>query len=213
MHNYKSICFATNNAHKIKEIKALLGSKFPSYAKASLIKKASAGWQVVSLAEIGCHEELPEERDTLEGNSLQKAEYVYKNYNMPCFADDTGLEVEVLNGAPGVYSARYAGEQRSAEDNMNLLLKNLFGKANRKAQFRTVITLIQPSGLHQFEGIVEGTVLEQRKGNGGFGYDPIFLPTGFSKTLAEMSMDEKNQISHRARAIEKLIEFLKRNQG
>jgi XTP/dITP diphosphohydrolase len=207
------ICFATNNAHKIEEIKALLGSKFPSYAKASLIKKASAGWQVVSLAEIGCHEELPEERDTLEDNSLQKAEYVFKKYKVTCFADDTGLEVEVLNGAPGVYSARYAGEQRSAEANMDLLLKNLEGKSDRKAQFRTVITLIQPGGLHQFEGTVEGTILEQRRGKGGFGYDPIFLPYGFSRTLAEMSMEEKNQISHRARATEKLIEFLKEMQG
>ncbi len=206
------ICFATNNAHKIEEIKAILGSKFPSYAinydKASLIKKASAGWQVVSLAEIGCHEELPEERDTLEGNSLQKAEYVFNKYNLACFADDTGLEVEALAGAPGVYSARYAGEQRSAEDNMDLLLKNLEGKSDRKAQFRTVITLIQLGGLHQFEGIVEGTILKERSGKGGFGYDPIFLPSGFSKTLAEMSMEEKNQISHRARATQKLVEFL-----
>ncbi len=206
------ICFATNNAHKIEEIKAILGSKFPSYAinyaKASLIKKASAGWQVVSLAEIGCHEELTEERDTLEGNSLQKAEYVFNKYNLACFADDTGLEVEALAGAPGVYSARYAGEQRSAEDNIDLLLKNLEGKSDRKAQFRTVITLIQPGGFHQFEGIVEGTILEQRRGKGGFGYDPIFLPTGSSKTLAEMSMEEKNQISHRARATQKLVEFL-----
>ncbi len=206
------ICFATNNAHKIEEIKAILGSKFPSYAinydKASLIKKASAGWQVVSLAEIGCHEELPEERDTLEGNSLQKAEYVFKKYNVACFADDTGLEVQALAGAPGVYSARYAGEQRSAENNMDLLLKNLEGKSDRKAQFRTVITLIQPGGLHQFEGIVEGTILEERRGKGGFGYDPIFLPRGFSKTLAEMRMEEKNQISHRARATQKLVEFL-----
>jgi XTP/dITP diphosphohydrolase len=207
------ICFATNNAHKIEEIKALLGSKFPYYAKASLIKKASAGWQVVSLAEIGCHEELPEERDTLEDNSLQKAEYVFKKYKVTCFADDTGLEVEVLNGAPGVYSARYAGEQRSAEANMDLLLKNLEGKSDRKAQFRTVITLIQPEGLHQFEGTVEGTILEQRRGKGGFGYDPIFLPYGFSKTLAEMSMEEKNQISHRARATEKLIKFLTGTHG
>ena len=211
------ICFATNNAHKLEEIKAILGSKYPSYAinyaKASLIKKASAGWQVLSLENIGCQEELPEERDTLEGNSLQKAEYVFNNYKVSCFADDTGLEVESLAGAPGVYSARYAGEQRNAEDNMDLLLKNLVGKANRKAQFRTVITLIQPGGLQQFEGIVEGTILEERKGKGGFGYDPIFLPNGFSKTLAEMSMEEKNKISHRARATEKLIKFLKGIQG
>ena len=211
------ICFATNNAHKIEEIKAILGNRYPSYAinyaKASLIKKASAGWRVVSLKDINCHDELPEERDTLEGNSLQKAEYVFNNYKVSCFADDTGLEVESLAGAPGVYSAHYAGEQRSAEDNMNLLLKRLAGENNRKAQFRTVISLIQSNGLHQFEGIVEGTILEEKRGKGGFGYDPLFLPNGFSKTLAEMSMEEKNQISHRARATEKLVEFLKRIQG
>ncbi len=186
------ICFATNNAHKIEEIKAILGNKY----------------EILNLKDIGCYEELPEERDTLEGNSLQKAKYVFTKYKVSCFADDTGLEVEALQGAPGVYSARYAGEQRSAEDNINLLLKNLEGKSNRKAQFRTVISFIQPEGLHQFEGIAEGTILEERRGKGGFGYDPIFLPNGFSKTLAEMSMEEKNQISHRARATQKLVEFL-----
>ena len=186
------ICFATNNEHKLEEIRAILGSKF----------------KILNLEEIGCNEELPEERDTLKGNSLQKAEYVFQKYKVACFADDTGLEVEELNGAPGVYSARYAGEQRNSERNMDLLLKNLEGKGNRKARFRTVITLIQPSGLHQFEGIVEGSILEDRKGKGGFGYDPVFLPKGFSKTLAEMSMEGKNQISHRARATEKLVEFL-----
>ena len=187
-----NICFATNNAHKIEEIVSILGNKF----------------RLLSLEEIGCQEELLEEHDTLEGNSLQKAEYIFRKYKVSCFADDTGLEVEELSGAPGVYSARYAGPQRKAEDNMDLLLKNLRGKKNRRAQFRTVITLIQQNGPHQFEGIVEGTILEERKGSGGFGYDPIFLPDGFSKTLAEMSMEEKNQISHRARATQKLIEFL-----
>ncbi len=191
------ICFASNNAHKIEEIGAILGSKF----------------QVLSLKDIGCQEELLEERDTLEGNSLQKAEYVFQKYKVSCFADDTGLEVEQLNGAPGVYSARYAGDQRNAIHNMDLLLKNLQGKSNRKARFRTVITLIQPSGLHQFEGIVEGTILNERRGKGGFGYDPIFLPEGFSLTLAEMNMEEKNKISHRARATEKLVEFLNRIQS
>ena len=186
------ICFATNNEHKLEEIRAILGDKF----------------KILSLEEIGCNEELPEERDTLEGNSLQKAEYVFQKYKVACFADDTGLEVEALRGAPGVYSARYAGDQRNSEHNIDLLLKNLEGKGNRKATFRTVITLIQPSVLHQFEGIVEGSILEDRKGKGGFGYDPVFLPKGFSKTLAEMSMEEKNQISHRARATEKLVEFL-----
>ena len=186
------ICFATNNEHKLKEVRAILGSKF----------------KILNLEEIGCNEELPEERDTLKGNSLQKAEYVFQKYKVACFADDTGLEVEALRGAPGVYSARYAGDQRSSEHNIDLLLKNLEGKGNRKARFRTVITLIQPSGLYQFEGIVEGSILEDRKGKGGFGYDPVFLPKGFSKTLAEMSMEGKNQISHRARATEKLVEFL-----
>lgn len=186
------ICFATNNAHKLEEIRVILGSKF----------------KILSLEEIGCNEELLEERDTLEGNSLQKAEYVFQKYKVACFADDTGLEVEELNGAPGVYSARYAGEQRNSERNMNLLLKNLEGKGNRKARFRTVITLIQSKEVHQFEGIVKGTILKERKGKGGFGYDPIFMPVGYSKTLAEMSMEEKNQISHRARATEKLVEFL-----
>ena len=190
------ICFATNNAHKLEEIRAILGSKF----------------KILSLEEIGCNEELAEEHDTLEDNSLQKAEYVFQKYKVACFADDTGLEVDELAGAPGVYSARYAGVQRNPEDNMKLLLKNLEDKSNRNAQFRTVITLIQPSGLNQFEGTVEGTILAERKGKGGFGYDPVFLPKGFSKTLAEMSMEEKNQISHRARATQKLVEFLNRIQ-
>lgn len=186
------ICFATNNAHKLDEIRAISGRQF----------------NILSLEDIGCCEELPEERDTLEGNSLQKAEYVFQKYKVACFADDTGLEVDTLGGEPGVYSARYAGVQRNPAHNMDLLLKNLQDKSNRKAQFRTVITLIHPNGMHQFEGTVEGTILEDRKGKGGFGYDPVFLPNGFSKTLAEMSMEEKNQISHRARATEKLVEFL-----
>ena len=166
------ICFATNNAHKIEEIVAILGNKF----------------RVQSLEDIGCFEELLEERDTLEGNSLQKAEYVFQKHKVACFADDTGLEVEELNGAPGVYSAHYAGPQRNAEDNMDLLLKNLRGKKNRRAQFRTVITLIHQNGQHQFEGIVEGTILEERKGSGGFGYDPIFITEGSNNTLAELTV-------------------------
>jgi XTP/dITP diphosphohydrolase len=186
------LCFATNNQHKIQEVRAHLGSDF----------------QLVGLEEVGCTEELPEEQPTLEGNSFQKAEYVYKNFGVSCFADDTGLEVETLHGAPGVYSARYAGEQRRAEDNMQLLLKNLAGSQNRKARFRTVITLITPEFTRQFEGIVNGQIINEHKGSGGFGYDPIFLPEGYNKTLAEMSMEEKNAISHRARAVNKLIEFL-----
>lgn len=187
-----NLCFATNNAHKLEEVKAILGNRF----------------QILSLEDINCNEELPEERDTLEGNSLQKAEFVFNTYKISCFADDTGLEVEALQGAPGVYSARYAGEQRSAEDNIHMLLKNLQGEQNRKARFRTVVTLIQSGDVHQFEGIVEGIIIENRKGNSGFGYDPVFVPNGFSKTMAEMSSLEKNQISHRARAIQKLVEFL-----
>lgn len=187
------LCFATNNQHKLQEVRAHLGSDF----------------QLVALEEVGCKEELPEEQSTLEGNSFQKADYVYKNFGISCFADDTGLEVEVLQGAPGVYSARYAGEQRSAEDNMQLLLKNLAESQSRRARFRTVITLITPEFTKQFEGIVNGKIIYEYRGSGGFGYDPIFLPDGFNKTLAEMSMEEKNAISHRARAVNKLVEFLK----
>jgi len=190
-----TICFATNNKHKLEEINVLLGSQI----------------KVVGLEEIGCNEELAEEQETVEGNSLQKAEYVFKNYGVSCFADDTGLEVEALEGEPGVYSARYAGSQRSAEDNMNLLLTNLQSKVNRKAQFRTVITLITPEGKNQFEGVLRGTIIKEERGDGGFGYDPIFLPEGSSKTLAEMTMDEKNTMSHRASAVEKLVLFLKKN--
>lgn len=186
------LCFATNNQHKIEEVQALLGHQF----------------NVVSLQEVGCHEELAENQVTLEGNSLQKARYVYDHYHVDCFADDTGLEVEILNGEPGVYSARYAGLQRKAEDNMNLLLTNLAGKKNRKARFRTVVTLITKQGPHQFEGILPGTIIYEKRGTQGFGYDPIFLPENCSKTLAEMNLQEKNALSHRARAIEKLVVFL-----
>lgn len=187
-----NLCFATNNKHKLEEIQALVGSQF----------------RIVSLEDIGCKEELAEDCDTLEGNSLQKAEYVFKKYGVPCFADDSGLEVEALGGAPGVYSARYAGPQRSHDDNMTLLIRNLKGTANRNAQFRAVITLLSKQGQEQFEGTLKGTIQLTRKGSGGFGYDPIFIPVGFSKTLAEMSMEEKNKISHRAIAVQKLVEFL-----
>jgi len=186
------LCFATNNSHKLEEV-----------------RHAIKHFQIVSLKEINCFEELPETRDTLEGNSLQKAEYVFDNYKVPCFADDTGLDVDALNGAPGVYSARYAGPQRNADDNIDLLLKNLHGKSNRDAKFRTVISLIglQPSPLF-FEGIVPGSITLNRRGNSGFGYDPVFLPEGYTKTFAEMSMDEKNELSHRARAVKKLEAYL-----
>lgn len=190
-----NLCFATNNKHKLEELQALVGGKF----------------QLQSLSDIGCKEELAEDQDTLEGNSLQKAEYVFEKYGVPCFADDSGLEVETLGGAPGVYSARYAGPQRSHDDNITLLIRNLEGKTNRNAQFRTVITLIDTQGRHQFEGVLKGAILATRKGNGGFGYDPVFQPEGFSKTLAEMSMEEKNKISHRGLAVKKFIEFLGRD--
>lgn len=191
------ICFATNNLHKLDEVRHLLGSSI----------------DLVGLKDIGCEEELPEEQDTLEGNSLQKAQYVFDNYGVSCFADDTGLEVDALDGAPGVYSARYAGEQRSSDDNIALLLKNLMDKDNRKARFRTVFTLVTPSITKQFEGIVEGEILESRRGNGGFGYDPIFLPEGMSQTMAELSMEAKNEISHRGRATRELVKYLKSQAG
>lgn len=165
-------------------------------------------FHLLTLRDIGCEEELPETRDTIQDNARQKAEYVWEKYRIACFADDTGLEVESLNGAPGVHSAYYAGSQRSAADNMNLLLKNLERSENRRAQFRTVISLIMPQGKWNFEGIVKGMVLEHPRGTGGFGYDPIFLPDGSSKTLAEMTLSEKNRISHRAVAVSKLSEFL-----
>lgn len=166
-------------------------------------------FRILSLEDIGCTEELAETRDTLEGNSLQKAAYIYSRFQLPCFADDTGLEVEALNGAPGVFSARYAGEQKNSEDNIALLLKNLNGIQNRKARFRTVITLIGLDGTHTFEGIVNGVILETKRGVAGFGYDPVFQPEGYTKSMAEMTLEEKNQISHRGIAVRGLISFLK----
>lgn len=190
-----SVTIATNNRHKLDEIQAILNN----------------GIVLKTLKDIGCYEELAEDQDTIEGNSLQKADYVFSHYHVDCFADDTGLEVEALNGAPGVISAMYAGPQRSAEDNINLLLKNLEGKPSRRARFRTIITLILKGKVHTFEGIVNGTILTSGRGNDGFGYDPVFLPDNSSKTLAEMSMEEKNQISHRANAVRKLVNFLNLN--
>lgn len=163
---------------------------------------------ILSLADIGCKEELAEEQDTIPGNSFQKADYVFRTYRVPCFADDSGLEVEALDGAPGVHSAYFAGPQRSHQDNMNLVLSKLSDTGNRKARFRTVITLVTPSMTQQFEGILKGMILTEKRGAGGFGYDPIFLPDGYNKTLAEMSAEGKNQISHRASAIKQLITFL-----
>ena len=197
------IVFATNNQHKLSEIRSILGDSI----------------EVLSLKEIGCDVDIPETGKTLEENALQKAQYVYDHYHMDCFADDTGLEVDALDGAPGVYSARYAGEGHDSEANMSKLLKELGENNNRKARFRTVITLIQkknvcPCGctsikeVHQFEGIVEGEIIRERRGGEGFGYDPIFQPEGYNQTFAELGMDTKNHISHRARAVAKLCEFL-----
>jgi XTP/dITP diphosphohydrolase len=184
---------ASNNQHKISEIRPLLEPDF----------------RILSLDDIGCREDLPETGDSLEANSLQKAKYVYDHFHLPCFADDTGLEVEALDGQPGVYSARYAGQQRNSEDNISLLLKNMSGKQNRRARFRTVITLLHSSCVHIFEGTVHGTIIAERKGTGGFGYDPVFQPDGTTKTMAELTVEEKNSISHRGQAVKKLVAFLK----
>ena len=186
------LCFATNNAHKLEEIQAILGNSF----------------ELLSLNDIHCKEELPETGNTLEANSLQKAQYLYDNYHVDCFADDTGLEVHALGDEPGVYSARYAGEQRSHTDNINLLLKNLVDKHVHSAKFRTVITLIQAGKITQFEGIVNGKIIKELTGTEGFGYDPIFIPEGFDRTFAQMTLVEKGKISHRGRAFKKLVEFL-----
>lgn len=186
------IVFATNNANKIKEIQSLLPSTI----------------EIISLESIGCHEEIPETADTIEGNSILKANYVTQKYGYDCFADDTGLEVEALNNEPGVYSARYAGPQCLAEDNMNLLLKNLENKENRKAQFKTVITLNIKGEQLLFTGIAKGEITQNKSGNQGFGYDPIFRPENFQETFAEMSSELKNKISHRGKATQLLISYL-----
>lgn len=189
----KKLVFATNNAHKLDEIRAILGDKI----------------EVLSLKDINCDADIPETADTLEGNAALKAEYIYKNYGLDCFADDTALEVEALGGAPGVYSARYAGgDGHDSEANMRKLLKELDGEQNRKAQFRTAICLIEQGEEHLFEGIVKGSIIEQKRGASGFGYDPVFMPEGYEETFAEMGNAEKNKISHRARAVEKLCEYL-----
>ena len=190
----KKLVVATNNAHKLEEIAAILGNEM----------------ELLSLKDIQCFADIPETADTLEGNARQKAMYIYENYGMDCFADDTGLEVEALNGAPGVYSARYAGDGHDSEANMQKLLHELQGKKNRKAQFRTAICLIQEGKEYLFEGIVKGEIIGEKRGGAGFGYDPIFVPEGYEQTFAELGNDIKNTISHRARAVEKLCSFLKR---
>ena len=189
----KKLVVATNNAHKLEEISAILGTEM----------------ELLSLKDIQCEADIPETADTLEGNARQKARYIYDNYQMDCFADDTGLEVESLNGAPGVFSARYAGEGHDSEANMQKLLHELEGKENRKAQFRTAICLIMEGKEYLFEGIMKGEIIEEKRGGAGFGYDPIFVPEGFDKTFAELGNDIKNTISHRALAVEKLCRFLK----
>ena len=187
------IVFATNNAHKLSEVSAVLGSEY----------------ELVTLSEVGITEDIPETGATLDENASIKARYVYERTGADCFADDTGLEVEVLGNAPGVHSARYAGEAKDSEANMDKLLSELDGKENRKARFRTVIALIINGEEHLFEGIVNGRILTERHGGKGFGYDPIFAPEGKNLSFAEISMEEKNCISHRGRAVEKLLEFLK----
>ena len=188
----KKIVFATNNAHKLEEVTAILGDKI----------------ELLSMKDIHCSADIPETADTLEGNALLKARYIFENYHLDCFADDTGLEVEALNGAPGVYSARYAGDAHNSEANMQKLLQDMEGMENRKARFRTVFALIVNGKEHLFEGIVKGEITKHRHGTSGFGYDPIFQPEGFDLSFAEMPMDEKNKISHRALATNKLCNFL-----
>ena len=190
------LVFATNNQNKLKEVQKLIPSEI----------------QLLSLNDIGCMEDIPETQDTIEGNAVQKANYIKDNYGYDCFADDTGLEVDSLNGAPGVYSARYAGPQRDANDNMDKLLAELQNHSNRKAQFKTVIALSLNGELHTFTGICKGEITSEKAGVAGFGYDPIFKAEGYDLTFAEISMDEKNSIGHRGKAVKKLIEYFKNLQ-
>ncbi len=191
----RKLVFATNNAHKLEEVAAILGEKI----------------ELFSLNDIGCHTDIPETAATLEGNALLKSSFIFKNYGLNCFADDTGLEVEALDGAPGVYSARYAGgEGHDSQANMLKLLHDLEGKKNRKAQFRTAISLILDGKEYLFEGVIKGEIIKEKRGDSGFGYDPIFKPEGYDKTFAELGNDIKNKISHRALAVQKLCEFLQR---
>ncbi|MBQ3622239.1 MAG: non-canonical purine NTP diphosphatase [Bacteroidaceae bacterium] len=188
------LVFATNNKHKLDEVRSILGDRV----------------EVLSLNDINCHDDIPETAETLQGNALIKARYIYNKYGIDCFADDTGLEVDALNGEPGVYSARYAGEQHCSEDNMNKLLQNLTGKTNRNAQFRTVIALIINGEETLFDGIVKGTISKEKTGDSGFGYDPIFVPEGHTESFAQMDSKQKNKISHRYRAVVKLCDYLKK---
>lgn len=186
------LVFATNNKNKIKEVEKLIPKNI----------------QLLSLKDIGCNEDIPETQPTIEGNALQKCQYIKSKYGYDCFADDTGLEVEALNGKPGVFSARYAGSQRNADDNMEKLLSELDGKSNRHAHFKTVIALSINNQKFTFTGICEGKIIKYKTGNSGFGYDPIFKPLGFAQTFAEMDLSLKNKIGHRGKAVQQLIEFL-----
>ena len=186
------LVFATNNQNKIKEVQALIPSQI----------------ELLSLKVIGCFEDIPETQNTIEGNAIQKADYIKNHYGYDCFADDTGLEVDALYGAPGVHSAYYAGQPRNATDNMNKLLSELHDKPNRKAQFKTVIALHLYDELHTFTGICKGEITKEKKGNSGFGYDPIFKPSGYDYTFAEMDLSLKNKIGHRGKAVSKLVDFL-----
>lgn len=190
----KKLVFATNNAHKLEEIASILGEKI----------------ELLSLKDIGCTADIPETADTLQGNAIQKAEYIHYHYGFDCFADDTGLEVEALDGAPGVFSARYAGDGHNSEANMQKLLQNLQGVENRKAQFRTVICLILDGKQHLFEGICKGEIIKEKRGSAGFGYDPIFVPEGYNESFAQLGNAVKNKISHRAKAVEMLCKYLKK---
>lgn len=191
----RKLVFATNNAHKLEEVAAILSDKI----------------ELLSLKDINCHTDIPETADTLEGNALLKSSFVKEHYDLDCFGDDTGLEVEALNGAPGVYSARYAeGEGHDSQANMLKLLNEMEGKENRKARFRTVISLILDGKEYFFEGVVKGEITREKHGDSGFGYDPIFQPEGYDQTFAELGNEIKNKISHRALAVQKLCEFLQR---
>jgi XTP/dITP diphosphohydrolase len=191
------LCFVTHNPHKVREISQMLGNTF----------------RIQSLDDLGYHEEIPENQETLEGNSYEKANTIFRLYHMPAFADDTGLEVPFLNNEPGVYSARYAGPQKNSDDNIDLLLRKLLNAKDRRARFRTVITLIDGSGPRQFEGIVAGVISHQKQGTGGFGYDPVFVPEGYQKTFAQLTLDEKNKISHRGIAFRKLVRYLQQKSN
>jgi XTP/dITP diphosphohydrolase len=191
----KKLVFATNNPHKLRELREILGEQF----------------ELLSLNDIGCTDDIPETGDTLEANAAQKSFYIWDRYHINCFADDTGLEIDALNGEPGVYSARYAGEDKDARENVKKVLRLMNGQTNRTARFRTVISLIIEGEETQFDGVVEGEILTERRGDAGFGYDPIFRPAGKEKAFAEMEADEKNEISHRGRAVARLVDYLKKN--